>query len=297
MWILLIKLSIVAETLIKVEFMSSVQSSKISSPKKQRLLSIDALRGFDMIWILGAERLFAAFFVVTGWPIFEMAAHQMEHSPWHGFTAYDLIFPLFIFLSGVSLGIAAKPLASLPTDKAKLILRQGIKRLALLIAFGGVVVMVVATGGLPLISLSLATTFALYSVMKKKVSLPASHGLAFETLLMVIPSFLIILYYVALGTNNFQPSDDLATSFLLVLGGLFTLIPLLLFAAAAKRVSLVALGMTQYLGPTCQLLIAVFVYKEPFNQINLIAFSCIWLALLVYTIDQINNRRKKRRPI
>lgn len=136
MWILLIKLSIVAETLIKVEFMSSVQSSKISSPKKQRLLSIDALRGFDMIWILGAESLFAAFFVVTGWPIFEMAAHQMEHSPWHGFTAYDLIFPLFIFLSGVSLGIAAKPLASLPTDKAKLILRQGIKRLALLIAFG-----------------------------------------------------------------------------------------------------------------------------------------------------------------
>ncbi|MCH2189930.1 MAG: EamA family transporter RarD [Gammaproteobacteria bacterium] len=171
------------------------------------------------------------------------------------------------------------------------------QKLALLIAFGGVVVMVVATGGLPLISLSLATTFALYSVMKKKVSLPASHGLAFETLLMVIPSFLIILYYVALGTNNFQPSDDLATSFLLVLGGLFTLIPLLLFAAAAKRVSLVALGMTQYLGPTCQLLIAVFVYKEPFSQINLIAFSCIWLALLVYTIDQINNRRKKRRPI
>jgi len=126
----------VAETLIKVEFMSSVQSSKILQPKKQRLLSIDALRGFDMFWILGAESLFAAFFVVTGWPIFEMAAHQMEHSNWHGFTAYDLIFPLFIFLSGVSLGIAAKPLANLPADKAKSILHQGIKRLVLLIAFG-----------------------------------------------------------------------------------------------------------------------------------------------------------------
>jgi len=169
------------------------------------------------------------------------------------------------------------------------------QKLALLIAAGGVVVMVVATGGLPLISLSLATTFALYSVMKKKVSLPASHGLAFETLLMVIPAMLFILYYVSSGANNFQPSEQPATSFMLILGGLFTLIPLLLFAAAAKRVSLVALGMTQYLGPTCQLLIAVFIYQEPFDQINLIAFSFIWLALIVYTIDQINTRRKQRR--
>ena len=155
--------------------------------------------------------------------------------------------------------------------------------------------MVVATGGLPLISLSFATTFALYSVMKKKVSLPASHGLAFETLLMVIPAMLFILYYVSSGANNFQPSEQPATSFMLILGGLFTLIPLLLFAAAAKRVSLVALGMTQYLGPTCQLLIAVFIYQEPFDQISLIAFSFIWLALIVYTIDQINTRRKQRR--
>jgi predicted acyltransferase len=116
--------------------MNSTNTSDVTAPKKQRLLSIDALRGFDMIWILGAESLFAAFFVITGWPIFEMAAHQMEHSTWHGFTAYDLIFPLFIFLSGVSLGIAAKPLASLPADKAKSVLHQGIKRLLLLITFG-----------------------------------------------------------------------------------------------------------------------------------------------------------------
>ena len=104
--------------------------------KPTRLLSIDALRGFDMFWILGAEGLFAALFTLTGWSFFQVAAKQMLHSQWHGFTAYDLIFPLFIFLSGVSLGIAAKPLASLPAVKAKSILHQGIKRLALLIAFG-----------------------------------------------------------------------------------------------------------------------------------------------------------------
>jgi predicted acyltransferase len=105
-------------------------------PKKKRLLSIDALRGFDMFWILGAESLFAALFIVTGWPILAVLAQQMEHTIWHGFHAYDLIFPLFIFLSGVSLGIAAKPLSSYPTVKAKSILRHGIKRLVFLISLG-----------------------------------------------------------------------------------------------------------------------------------------------------------------
>ena len=105
-------------------------------PKNKRLLSIDALRGFDMVWILGAESLFAALFIITGWPILAKLAEQMEHTYWHGFHAYDLIFPLFIFLSGVSLGLAAKPLSSYPPEKAKSILHQGIKRLLLLISFG-----------------------------------------------------------------------------------------------------------------------------------------------------------------
>jgi len=106
------------------------------APKKKRLLSIDALRGFDMFWILGAEQLFAALFIITGWSVFNIAAQQMLHTQWHGFTAYDLIFPLFIFLSGVSLGIAAKPLSNYPAEKSRAILHHGLKRLALLILLG-----------------------------------------------------------------------------------------------------------------------------------------------------------------
>lgn len=106
------------------------------TPKKKRLLSIDALRGFDMFWILGAEGLFAALFIVTGWPILAVFAEQMQHTAWHGFRAYDLIFPLFIFLSGVSLGIAAKPLSNYEPEKAKSIVLNGIKRLLLLISLG-----------------------------------------------------------------------------------------------------------------------------------------------------------------
>lgn len=115
------------------EHLANIEQAK---PKKKRLLSIDALRGFDMIWILGAESLFAALFIVTGWPILAILAEQMQHTVWHGFHAYDLIFPLFIFLSGVSLGIAAKPLSNYEPDKAKTILHHGIKRLVLLICFG-----------------------------------------------------------------------------------------------------------------------------------------------------------------
>jgi predicted acyltransferase len=127
------------ETMIdKGKIMLSEQLSQGDSvkPKKKRLLSIDALRGFDMFWILGAESLFAALFIVTGWPVLAVFAEQMQHTVWHGFRAYDLIFPLFIFLSGVSLGIAAKPLSSYEPEKAKSILYSGIKRLLLLISFG-----------------------------------------------------------------------------------------------------------------------------------------------------------------
>ncbi len=106
------------------------------NPQKQRLLSIDALRGFDMFWILGAEGIFAALFAITGWPFLQQLVAQMEHSTWHGFTAYDLIFPLFIFLSGISFGFSAKPLRTYPLLVQQQKLTHAFKRLALLLFLG-----------------------------------------------------------------------------------------------------------------------------------------------------------------
>jgi predicted acyltransferase len=111
-----------------------LKGSEIKKPT--RILSIDALRGFDMIWILGAEGIFAALFVITGWPWLESLALQMQHSIWHGVTAYDLIFPLFIFLAGVSLGISAKPISQYSLEQRKPLLLSSIKRLVLLISLG-----------------------------------------------------------------------------------------------------------------------------------------------------------------
>jgi len=107
-----------------------------TKPAKKRLASLDALRGMDMFWILGGQSIFAALFVLTdwtGWKVFE--AHTL-HSEWHGFTFYDLIFPLFIFLSGVAMGLAPKRIDHLPWSERKVFYRKAIKRLFLLCALG-----------------------------------------------------------------------------------------------------------------------------------------------------------------
>jgi predicted acyltransferase len=73
-----------------------------SVPPNQRLMSVDALRGFDMFWIMGGEGIFVALAALTGWPALQWWAGQLEHVPWHGFHAYDMIFPLFLFIAGIS---------------------------------------------------------------------------------------------------------------------------------------------------------------------------------------------------
>jgi predicted acyltransferase len=104
--------------------------------KKKRLASLDALRGFDMFWILGGEKLFAALFILTGWTGWQVAHAQTLHSQWHGFTFYDLIFPLFIFLSGVAIALSPKQISHLPIKEKSTIYFKALKRLLILCAFG-----------------------------------------------------------------------------------------------------------------------------------------------------------------
>jgi len=73
-----------------------------NKPESKRLYSLDALRGFDMFWIMGGEAIFAGLAAITGWPVLQWWASQLEHVPWHGFHFYDMIFPLFLFIAGIS---------------------------------------------------------------------------------------------------------------------------------------------------------------------------------------------------
>ncbi len=111
-------------------------TARESKPIKKRLMSLDALRGFDMFWILGGEGLFVALLLLTGWSGWQWFDGQMHHSQWHGFTFYDVIFPLFIFLSGVALGLSPKRLDKLPLAQRMPLYRHAIKRLGLLIILG-----------------------------------------------------------------------------------------------------------------------------------------------------------------
>lgn len=108
----------------------------LNEPSKPRLISLDALRGFDMFWIIGGEGIFTALFSLTGWAGWRVAEVQMQHSQWHGFTFYDLIFPLFIFLSGVALGLSPKRLDLLAFRERIPVYRYAFTRLLLLIVLG-----------------------------------------------------------------------------------------------------------------------------------------------------------------
>lgn len=103
---------------------------------KQRLLSLDALRGFDMLWISGAQGIFAPLAALTGWEAFRTAEGQMEHVKWSGFAFYDLIFPLFVFLSGVTLGLSPKYLPDLAWAERRKYYLRAVRRLLLLILLG-----------------------------------------------------------------------------------------------------------------------------------------------------------------
>lgn len=164
--------------------------------------------------------------------------------------------------------------------------------LAIVCAAAGVGYLIFAHGDVPYIALALAFSFGIYGAMKKFIMVPATHGLAIETGLLALPALGYLFYLNTTQSLSFGLVlfDDL----ILILGGAFTLVPLLFFAAAARRISMTALGMTQYLGPSLQLIIGVFVFNEPFGSERQIAFGLIWFGLFLYTIDQLNNSRQRR---
>lgn len=165
--------------------------------------------------------------------------------------------------------------------------------LAVGIAFIGVVYMLIGFGRLPYIALSLAFSFAFYGAVKKKISLSATQGMTAESGMLFFPALIYLLYLQTQGTAAF--GVETKSSLLLAFGGALTAIPLIFFAAAAQRVNLSILGMCQYMAPTIQLVIGIYVLGEPFDQNQLIAFSFVWFALLIFTVEGLFHIRKQRR--
>lgn len=161
---------------------------------------------------------------------------------------------------------------------------------AVALAGAGVVVLAVANGALPWVSLGLALTFSVYSAIRKYVPVEAVAGLFVETLILA-PIAAFWLYRFGQGDFTGEP----AMAGLLALAGPITAIPLILFAVAARRLPLITIGLMQYLTPTMVFLLGVFIYREPLGVAQLFAFACIWAGLAVYAADAI--RKMRRRPL
>ena len=158
------------------------------------------------------------------------------------------------------------------------------------IAAVAVTVLTVDYGRPPWIALSLAFTFGLYGVMKKLVRVEAAPGLFLETLLVVFPALVVLGVLHGQGEGSFGTLGALH-SVLLVLSGVATAVPLLLFAAAARRIPLSTVGLLQYLTPCMHLAIGVFVHGEPMPPVRLVGFALVWTALAVFTADTLRHAR------
>ena len=158
------------------------------------------------------------------------------------------------------------------------------------LAAAAVTVLTVDYGRPPWIALSLAFTFGLYGVMKKLVRVEAAPGLFLETALVALPAAAVLTVLHSQGEGTFGNLGALHTV-LLVLSGVVTAIPLLLFAAAARRVPLSTVGLLQYLTPCMHLTIGVFVYGEPMPPVRLAGFALVWAALAVFTADSLRHAR------
>jgi chloramphenicol-sensitive protein RarD len=193
-----------------------------------------------------------------------------------------------------SLGYFLVPLVT--AAAGRFLLQEHLRRIQVIaigLAATGVISMIVQLGRVPWIALVLATTWGAYSLMRKRSPLPAVTGLAVETLLLAPAAiaFLCWQHHVGAGVlGRAEPGTQL-----LVLGsGVITAIPLLLFAYAARRIRLSTLGLLQYIAPTVQLILGVWVFHEAFSRARMLSFSLIWAALAVYTADNLLAQRRIR---
>ena len=155
----------------------------------------------------------------------------------------------------------------------------------------------VAGGRVPLMALALAFSFAIYSLTKKKVgaSLQAVQGLTLETVILA-PVAAGILVVISSRSGLAFGAHGAAHTWLLVGSGVATAVPLLLFAAAARRIPLVSIGLIQFITPVMQLLVAVVLLDEVMSAERWIGFGIVWVALIVLSIDSLLALRRGRRP-
>jgi chloramphenicol-sensitive protein RarD len=192
-----------------------------------------------------------------------------------------------------SLGYYINPLVSVLLGVVVLHERLGAAQWAA-VALAGVAVgyEVLGLGEVPWISLTLACSFAAYGLIRKMARVDPLTGLFIETLIAtpIALGYLMVVHIAGCGGfGSFGAAEDGRTMILLVMAGAVTALPLLLFVGAARRIRLSTLGVLQYIVPTGHFLIAVYVFGEPISHARLATFVCIWIALLIYSLQALRR--------
>lgn len=161
---------------------------------------------------------------------------------------------------------------------------------AIALAAAGVAWLAWDAGRMPWIALVLAASFGLYGLMRKTAKLGALEGLSFETMLLFPFALAYVVWLSMNGQNAFINTASDTTRWLLVAAGPITAIPLLLFAAGARKIPLSVLGLLQYIGPTIQFALGIFLFHEAFTSGKLVGFLMIWSALALYAAEGLWKR-------
>lgn len=225
-----------------------------------------AARGRTLLLLLGSALLIAINWIVYIWAV------QNDH------------------VLEASLGYFINPLINVALGFAFLGERlRRIQGVAIAIAAAGVLVLAISGGGALWISLALAISFGLYGLLRKVAAIDALGGLTIETLLLAPFSLALLVHADQAGTGAFGQTTYL--DLLLILAGAVTAAPLLMFAAAARRMPLATLGLLQYIAPSLQFAEAVLLFGEPVRTVHIATFALIWTGCALYAFDSIRASR------
>ncbi|MDR0217724.1 MAG: EamA family transporter RarD [Enterobacteriaceae bacterium] len=194
-----------------------------------------------------------------------------------------------------SLGYFINPLVSVLF--AMMFLGERFRRMqwiAVGLAFTGVFIQLWQFGSVPMIGLFLATTFAVYGLIRKKLGIDAQTGMLIETIWVFPAALIYLLFFTHTPTSNML-NNPASLNLLLIAAGIITTVPLLFFTAAAGHLRLSTLGFFQYLSPTIMFLLATLVYGEEIGSERLITFGFIWAALVLFTLDALYTQRRLRK--
>lgn len=254
-----------------------------------------------IIWAIPFGALIIA--VRGQWPEIRRALTHRQMMLWLLTTAMLIAINWYVYVFAVqtgrifqaSLGYYINPLIFVLAGVVFFAERLGpLQKSAVLLAAVGVGVLTISGGEFPWIALVIGTTFAMYGVIRKRVVIGAMPGLFLETAILLPFALAYLSYLAAIGQAGFI-AQGAGIAGLLLLAGPFTVVPLVLFSVAARRVTLTTLGFMQFIGPSLQFMTGIY-YGEQLTPPRIICFLCIWAAVVLFVTDALRKNKKGPEP-